>query len=92
MHAPGDYRDIDARSAAIIMSISPERRMVMSVAGNFIGTMAIIKDMLRISRWMPLQVAWGDHSPLNYLRISKAQPSGFATPGDELGSTVPGLC
>ena len=48
--------------------------MVMSVVGNFIGTMAIVKDML------------------NYLRISKAQSSGFATPGDELGSTVPGLC
>jgi hypothetical protein len=70
----------------------PLRVTYMTLLGNVIGTMALIKDMLPISQWMPLQIAWGDHSPLNYLRVSKAQPSGFATPGDELGGTVPGLC
>lgn len=70
----------------------PLRQAYMTILGNVIGTMAWVKDMLPISQWIPLQVAWGDHSPLNYLRVSKAQPSGFATPGDELGGTVPGLC
>lgn len=70
----------------------PLRVAYMTLLGNVIGTMALIKDMLPISQWIPLQIAWGDHSPLNYLRVSKAQPSGFATPGDELGGTVPGLC
>ena len=88
-HFGREYIDV---GGVWVRNQKPLRQAFMSVVGNFIGTMAIIKDMLPISQWMPLQVAWGDHSPLNYLRISKAQPSGFATPGDELGSTVPGLC
>ena len=88
-HFGREYIDV---GGVWVRNQKPLRQAFMSVVGTFIGTMAIIKDMLPISQWMPLQVAWGDHSPLNYLRISKAQPSGFATPGDELGSTVPGLC
>ncbi len=68
------------------------RKAYMNILGNVVGTVAWIKDMMPIAQWIPMQFAWGDHSPLNYLRVSKAQPSGFATPGDELGSTVPGLC
>ncbi len=68
------------------------RQAYMNMLGNVVGTVAWIKDMMPIAQWLPMQFAWGDHSPLNYLRVSKAQPSGFATPGDELGSTVPGLC
>jgi hypothetical protein len=68
------------------------RQASMIVIGSYIGTLAMIKDMLPFAQWKPLQITWGDHSPLNYLRVSKAQPSGLATPGDELGSGAPGLC
>lgn len=68
------------------------RQAYMAMIGNLIGTLAWVKDQLPISQWMPMQFAWADHSPLNYLRVSKAQPSGFATPGDEFGGDVPNLC
>lgn len=88
-HFGREYIDV---GGVWVTNQKPLRRAYMTILGAFIGTMALIKDMLPISQWTPLQIAWGDHSPLNYLRVSKAQPSGFATPGDELGGTVPGLC
>lgn len=68
------------------------RQAYMAMIGNFIGTLAWVKDQLPLSQWIPMQFAWADHSPLNYLRVSRGQPSGFATPGDEFGGEVPNLC
>jgi hypothetical protein len=92
----GDFahfgREYVATGGVWVRNRSLIRQVYTAALGNLIGTLAWAKDQLPVAQWIPLQFSWGDHAPLNYLRVSKAHPSGFEMMGNEVGGDVPGLC
>lgn len=57
-----------------------DREVMTKVAANVIGAMATIKESMLLARSMPMAFTWGDHAPLNYLRISQNGYCGLMNP------------
>lgn len=57
-----------------------DREVVTRVAANMVGMAAVAKDALYMSMSPAMTFKWGEHSPINYMRISRNAYVGLALP------------
>ncbi|WAS90550.1 lipase family protein [Nannocystis punicea] len=68
------------RDGVWVEELRLDRQLRARLTANVIGAMSCAKDAMCLSMLPTMTFAWGDHSPTNYMRISRNAYAGLAHP------------
>ncbi|MDC0672888.1 lipase family protein [Nannocystis radixulma] len=69
-----------SRDGVWVEELRLDRQLRTTLTANMVGAIARAKDAVYLSMSLPIAYNWGDHSPANYMRISRNAYVGLGNP------------